>query len=381
MFDRQPSSAKTAHTASQKASNPKSSPKARWLATLALLVLVALASTGCFRFTYSIGVLNSEEAETKLSASLDPASFPFGDQLEGLRLGTNGALLESLSARRSEYVNHENAAELLEYLDNISLSFDAYIEEDGWIGMELSASSPVATPEDLRGIEAQIFDDATNFAVRDFFSFQNSAVLEETGSGWSFSLDFAGEILEDLVDLPETLKDLGALAELVEDRRSAGGDSFDDPELFFSVTLPGNLKTTTAEDVVTADGFTTATWQVFPLANLTPYLAEGIVLETSTGNDDFPIWLIFVLAGVAVVLLGVLTPRKFIRKLFKGGSEKPHGETIILTADQEAIETVAADDKKPETEAVKAAIADAEAEAEANTSETNSEKPEATGAG
>ncbi len=322
---RGPGAQTTAGTETTAAAKPATcARKSSGLALLALAALVALVSVGCFRLTHSLSVLNSSEVEIKVTGLLDPEFFPVAQQLEQLEINTRRSLADDLSEERRRWSGHQDADRLLDYLDQISLEVATFTDASsadasGWIGVELSAVSPRMVPEDLVGIETRLFSRSVVPDLGNMLELGDVTQLSQTSGGWEFRLDLLDEhelSLSELSELPEALAAFGTMAELLS--LTEGLDDENYPEVFFSVTLPGELERSTADDVVTRDGFTTASWQIFPLDNVLIFLGEGLVLETTVDEGGFPLWLLLVLVGLGVLLLLVLVPRSLFGKLMAG---------------------------------------------------------------
>lgn len=314
----------TGRRGSAERSGPTGGSGSAGLALLALAAMVALVSVGCFRLTHSLSVLNSNEVEIKATGLLDPEFFPLAEQLEQLEINTRRSLADDLNEERRRWSEHQDADRLLSYLDQISFGVSTSTDASGWIGVELSAVSPRVVPEGLVGIETRLFGRSVVPDLGNFLELGDVTMLSQTSNGWEFRLDLLGERelslsdLSDLSELPEALSAFGTMAELLELTEGLGEANY--PEVFFSVTLPGELERTTADDVVSQGGFTTASWQIFPLDNVLVFLGEGLVLETTVDEGGFPLWLLLVLVGLGILLLLVLVPRSLFRKLAAGWS-------------------------------------------------------------
>lgn len=322
------------------------SRKSNLLAATALLILTALLASGCFRITYLFSVLDSEETETKITTTLEPEAFPnlFRDS-DLIRDNTDRAFLDNLSLFRSQILSLDNAIEILGYLDALSLETMSYLDENGWLVFEFDANSPILVPENLSNFLAEILSSSISPSLRELLNLGSLAELTETGGGWEYSLNPLKIVLESSIDFgifsdsPEQqgnsgqnfLQLLADFSQFLDEQELDEGATA--PAIFFSVRLPGELVSTNAPDAVTEDGYTTATWQILPLENLQTLLIEGIVLETSTSDNSFPVWLILVLVAIAIVLVLVLVPRKYLRQLFVGRPGEPQSQTVIHLPD------------------------------------------------
>ena len=297
---------------------------------MGLLALAACLSAGCLRLSFVYTVSSSGETQLRASLELPP------EEISQTEFGELASVLShnfpnTLAALKNMLAEHENAAELLAYLEQVTHEVgDPTQIEDGWTHLSAVVGSPGIAPVELQGLELDMLTSVLEPPWDSFSQVGDLMKLEQTDAGWQFKVDVGAQgnaLLANFGLLESSLRDTD---------QQLGQDHLTDLAITYTVTLPGSLETTTGKVTDTGAGSTTVSWQLFPVVAGEPYLQQGMILETalqgttpttappdttpatSTGSNGFPLWLALVLAGVGVLLVLTLLPARYRRRWLTG---------------------------------------------------------------
>ena len=310
-------------------------PKLKPLAAVGLLALAACLSAGCLRLHFVYAVSDSDNIQLRASLELPPQEMSQAefDELAGV-LAHN--FPNTLATLKSTLAEHDNAAELLAYLEQVTYEIGEPTQiEDDWTHLSAAVSSPGITPVELQGLELDMLTSVLEPPWDSFSQAGDLIAVEQTEAGWRLKLDIGTQGNELLTRFRLLERSLRNADEQLDQ------NLLDNLAVTYTVTLPGALKATTGEIVTTSADATTVSWQLFPITAVEPYLTQGMILETSlpdtaeTSSSGFPLWLGLVLAGIGVLLVLTLLPNRYRRRWLVGDFSGSKLEAEVVAGGEE----------------------------------------------